>query len=77
MSEMEDGVLTINVEPGFRDLEVTAFRGKISIEMNDHWCGDTETGFGAMISMELSPEQAMELAQFLLSKANPHSEKVE
>lgn len=66
---MRDERLLVEVERGFVDVEVRAFRGTISIETNDHWCGSTESGFGAQVSMNLTREQAKALGEFLARKA--------
>ena len=67
---MEDDVLFLEIEAGFKDIEARSFRGSVSLEMKDHWAGDSETGFGRDISMNLTNEQALALGQFLVRHAS-------
>lgn len=39
--------------------------GRITISNNDDWCGDSISGFGATVSVELSREDVSRLQEFL------------
>lgn len=39
--------------------------GGLSIEINEPWAGDTETGFGATTSITLSPDEARRMIAWL------------
>ncbi|HRC61595.1 MAG TPA: hypothetical protein PLX85_00040 [Dehalococcoidia bacterium] len=39
--------------------------GKVCVEINEPWAGDTQTGFGRHCSIDLSAEDALELRDFL------------
>jgi hypothetical protein len=55
---------------GYSDyLEATPGNQSIQIECYEPWAGDTETGFGRGGSIQLSKEQAIELASWLLTAA--------
>jgi hypothetical protein len=51
-------IYTTDSDPG---IQVVPFDGGISISAQDDWCGDTETGFGATVSVQLTREQVAEL----------------
>lgn len=40
-------------------------QGKLDIEIEDGWYGDSEQGFGAMLSIELSHAEAKKLYDWL------------
>ncbi|WGG61893.1 hypothetical protein [Brucella intermedia] len=40
---------------------------QIRVEISEPWAGDTETGFGETASTYLSPEEAIELGEWLVS----------
>lgn len=48
-------------------LQVVAFAGgkDLSFSCNNDWCGDTESGFGATVSVSLGREDAEKLRDFL------------
>lgn len=39
--------------------------GSLRIDCTSDWCGDTETGFGATVGVNLNPEEAKRLLAFL------------
>jgi len=47
--------------------QATAYRGgdQLRISNNDDWCGDTETGFGATVSVGLTREDATRLRDMI------------
>ena len=54
-------------ENSFKDLQITGFEGEetLSFSANDEWCGDSVSGFGATVSVELDKEKIKTLANFL------------
>ena len=50
-------------DPGLQ--VVTLADGGLSFSNNDDWCGDTESGFGATVVIELKREQVEELHKSL------------
>lgn len=67
-----DGILTIGEHESFvqNSLELRAWRGVISIEVDNPWAGSTETGFGYTCHVDLTTDQARQVAAFLLAKAD-------
>jgi hypothetical protein len=47
--------------------QAVAFKGAetMTISNNNDWCGDTETGFGATVSIDLTRADAMRLRDML------------
>lgn len=52
----DDPSLQVTVNPGNGGLNFTA---------NDEWCGDSETGFGALVTVTLHVGEVMELSESL------------
>ncbi len=50
----------------FIELQVTIKGDTIYFEIEDECCGDSETGFGAIVGIDLSKEQVKKLAYFML-----------
>jgi hypothetical protein len=44
--------------------------GSLRIDCTSDWCGDTETGFGSTVGLNLRKEQAIELRDFLIANLN-------
>jgi hypothetical protein len=44
---------------------VTHENGEMHVEINDDWCGDSETGFGARLSHTLGVDEIAQLRAFL------------
>lgn len=65
-----DGILTLNDAESFVDdsLEARFWQGKFSISVENPWAGSTETGFGYTCNVDLTDDQARQLADFILSK---------
>lgn len=38
---------------------------RLAISCNDEWCGSTETGFGATVSLDISKQDARRLRNYL------------
>ena len=55
---------TDNEDPG---CQAVAIQGEptVSISNTDDWCGSTETGFGAIVSIDLTREDARRLVLML------------
>lgn len=50
-------------------MEVSRYRdGSVCITLDAPWYGDTETGFGASLSFQLTTEQVQELVQWLTAQ---------
>lgn len=39
--------------------------GSISFSINDEWCGSTETGFGATVTVDITKDDAIRLRDLL------------
>lgn len=54
-------------EAGYKDLQVVAFTGgdTVSFSAEDEWCGCTETGFGATVSVDINRNDAEKLVEML------------
>lgn len=54
-------------ENGYKDLQVTAFEGgeSLSFSAEDEWCGGTDTGFGATVSVDIKREDVKKLVDTL------------
>lgn len=52
-------------DPGMQVVAISD--GKLSFSCNDDWCGDSESGFGATVAIEIDREQVSELAQSLVA----------
>jgi hypothetical protein len=65
-----DEALTFNDAESFLDdaLEVRFWRGVFSLEVDNPFAGDTETGFGRTCHCDLTRDQAKQLAEFILRK---------
>ncbi len=50
-------------DPG---LQAVADEFGVHVTCSDDWCGDTETGFGASVTVNLTKQQALELAKFII-----------
>lgn len=57
-------------DPG---IQVVPFKGGISISAQDDWCGSSETGFGATVSVQLTREQAVAFHEALGRYLATHS----
>ena len=51
-------VFDTDSDPGMQVVEV---EGGLSFSNQDDWCGDSETGFGATVSVMLTRQQVAEL----------------
>jgi hypothetical protein len=75
-----DEILTIGEAESFvqNAIEVRYFRGQFSVEVDNPWAGSTETGFGYTCSVNLTDDQARELAAFIIRKlATPSPPSIE
>lgn len=60
---MERKHLQFGVDPSIEF--VIHSNGTVHVEINDDWCGDTETGFGATLAHTLQPNEVAALIRFL------------
>jgi len=47
------------------ELEAIMYKNKINLCLTNDWCGDSISGFGASIDIDLDREQVMKLKNFL------------
>ena len=52
-----------NDDKGLQVVETTG--GKLSFSANNDWCGSTETGFGATVTVDITKEDAKRLLELL------------
>jgi len=62
-----DKVFYTTGENDYLSLQVVGIKGadKISFSNENEWCGDTETGFGALVSIDLNRNQVADLINTL------------
>lgn len=50
---------------GYNSVELYIFKGELTVEIENAWYGDSESGFGATLSMTLTKAQQKELYYWL------------
>lgn len=50
-----------SIDPEF---EITAYTDKIHVHVEEDWCGDSITGFGATMDFDWNREQVLKLRNF-------------
>jgi hypothetical protein len=65
---MTDGVIKFDTGGADDTLEVTKRKGRVWIEIDQPWWGDSETGFGLRAETTLDPEQVKQLIDFLTAE---------
>jgi hypothetical protein len=68
-------VFKLGEDDGYANsLEVMAYGGRASIEVENPWAGDSETGFGASCSISLSAADALRFGEWLVAEFGPQPE---
>ena len=47
------------------DMQVVACDGKVNFSINNDWCGNTESGFGATVDIDINREDTQKLISVL------------
>lgn len=49
----------------------------VYIEAADEWCGDTNSGFGALVGIDLTPEEVLKVYNFLGEWIKSHNQEID
>lgn len=74
MGTVED-ILTIDQDSSV-SMDINAQSSDVYISIENEWCGDSQSGFGANVSISLNYKQAIQVYEFIGKWINLHDKEI-